>query len=218
MPIFWGYLLTYLYVFFLLFLSALLKNRFHVSGETTRKVVHIGCGFAWFIMSFFFRSTWHLIVPPLTFVFLNYLSYKKDTFSGMERADKSSLGTVYYALSMVVMASITAFLDERYLLPYGIALLCLSLGDGLAPIFGRLRKGNRLIFRGKTLYGSLAVLHASFLVILLMSLFYHAGYDIWEVLITSLLAALLELLGRRGGDNLLIPFGVSGLLYLFILV
>lgn len=218
MPIFWGYLLTYLYVFFLLFLSTLLKNRFHVPGETTRKVVHIGCGFAWFIMSFFFQSTWHLIVPPLTFVFLNYLSYKKDTFSGMERADKSSLGTVYYALSMVVMASITAFLDERYLLPYGIALLCLSLGDGLAPIFGRMKKGNRLFFRSKTLYGSLAVLLASFLVILLMSLFYHAGYDIWEMLITSLLAALLELLGRRGGDNLLIPFGVSGLLYLFILV
>ena len=216
MPILWGYLLTYCYVFFLLGFSALLKKRWHIPCEATRKAVHIGCGFAWFIMAHCFGSTWHLIVPPLTFVILNYISYKKDIFPGMERDDKSSAGTVYYALSMTVMAAVTAFADERFLLPYGIALLCLSLGDGLAPIFGRITKGNRILYRSKTLYGSLSVFLISFLVIFAMSVGYRTGHDVFEITVTALLAALLELFGRKGRDNLLLPIGVSGLLYLFL--
>ena len=222
--IFWGYLLTYAYVFFLLGLSTLLKYVFHAGSETTRKVVHIGCGFAWFIMAWFFGPTWHLLIPPVTFIILNYISYKKGTFSAMERAENPSLGTVYYPVSMTVMAAFTAFADRRFLLIYGIALLSLSLGDGFAPIFGSIKKGNRKLYGGKSLYGTLSVFILSFLtaVLLLLFPFPEAFFTpSLPVLLlaggaSALAAALLELFCKKGLDNIFMPLGMSAVLYLIL--
>jgi len=217
MAVFLGYTLTYLYVFFLLGLSGCLKRFFKADSETTRKVVHIGCGFAWFIMAYFFRSSWHLLIPPITFVVLNYISYKKDTFSGMEREDKSSMGTVFYPVSMTIMAVFTVFIDSAFLNQYGIALLCLSLADGFAPIFGRIQKGNRKLINGKSLWGSLSVCLVTMAVVFLMSLF-TVSYTWWQILIAGILSSVLELFGKKGYDNISLPLGVSALLYLFTLL
>ncbi|MBR4865306.1 MAG: hypothetical protein IKU11_01350 [Clostridia bacterium] len=213
MDIFLGYLFTYLYVFLLLGVSTFLKSKYKVEGEVTRKIVHIGCGFSWFIMSRFFGATIHLLIPPLTFVALNYISYKKDTFSGMERSDKSSMGTVFYPVSMAILSGYVVFVDDKMLLPYGVALLCLSLGDGLAPIFGKIQKGNLPLIDGKTLWGTLTVLATSFLVILAMSLLYSVDYTIRDMALAAVFACVLELFGKRGFDNIFIPLGVAFLLY-----
>ena len=224
--IFWGYVLTYAYVFFLLGLSTLLKFAFHAGNETTRKVVHIGCGFAWFIMAWFFGPTWHLLIPPVTFIVLNYISYKKGTFSAMERAENPSLGTVYYPVSMTVMSAVAAFLDKRFLLIYGIALLSLSLGDGFAPIFGAIKKGNRKLYGGKSLYGTLSVFVLSMLtsVLLLLFPFPEAYYTLSLPMILAasglgaLAAALLELFSKKGLDNIFMPLGMSGVIYAVLLL
>lgn len=213
MDIFLGYLFTYLYVFLLLGISTFLKKKYRVESEVTRKIVHIGCGFSWFIMSYFFGFSIHLLVPPLTFVVLNYISYKKDTFSGMERSDKSSMGTVFYPVSMSILSAYIVFVDAKMMLPYGIALLCLSLGDGLAPIFGKIQKGNLPLIGGKTLFGTLTVLVSSFLVIFVMSLLYSAKYSIRDMALAAFFACVLELFGKRGLDNIFIPLGVAFLLY-----
>jgi len=212
-----GYILTYLYVFFLLGVSALLKKIARTNSETTRKIVHIGCGFAWFIMSYFLGYTWHLLVPPITFIILNYISYKKDTFSGMEREDKSSMGTVFYPISMTVMAAFTVFIDNDFLPFYGIALMCLSLADGLAPIFGRIQKGNFRIINGKTFWGSMSVILITMIVIFIMSLF-TVSFTWWQILLAGVLSCLLELFGKKGFDNIYLPLGISFLLYGFYLL
>jgi phytol kinase len=224
--VFWGYFLTYAYVFFLIGLSTLLKYAFHAKGETTRKVVHIGCCFAWFIMAWFFGPSWHLLIPPLTFIVLNFISYKKGTFSAMERSDNPSPGTVYYPVSMTVMSAFTVFADRRFLLLYGIALLSLSLGDGFAPIFGSIRKGNKPLYGGKSLYGTLSVFVFSMLtsVLLLLFPFPEPFYtpSLPMILIASFVgataSALLELFSKKGLDNIFMPLGMSAALYLILLL
>ena len=222
MRIVWGYVLTYGWVFFLLGISTLLQKAFHASGEVTRKVVHIGCGFAWFIMTVCFGCTWHLLIPPVTFIAMNYLSYKKGLFSAMERGGKSSPGTVYYPIGMTLMAAYYVFADERFLLPYGIALMCLSLGDGFAPIFGGIQKGNRKLVGGKTLYGSLAVFGFSLLTALCM--LFGSNYrslGLWLLpvsLLAALVAAVTELFSKRGLDNLFLPVGTGFTVYLLLLL
>ena len=213
-----GYILTFGWVFLVLGLTLVLKNRRGLSDEASRKIVHVSVAFAWIPMYFCFGATWHLAVPPAAFIVLNAVSYRKGTFSAMERADESkkSLGTVYYAVSMTVMAVWTVFLPEC-MAPYGAALFCMALGDGLAPVFGGIRRGNVSLFGGRTLYGSLCVFLVCFGVLAAFSALFDLGLAVWEMLAAALAAVALELVGVRGFDNLTLPLGVFLLTFFFTL-
>ncbi len=212
-----GYILTFGWVFFILGLTMVLKKALHTGDEVSRKIVHISVAFAWIPMYLCFGVSWHLIVPPAVFIVLNYISYKKNLFSSMERSDdsKKSLGTVYYAVSMTVMAALSVWRPEC-LAPYGTGLFCMALGDGFAPVFGSIRKGNRSLFGARTLYGSLSVLVICLLVIYFMSTVFALPLAFGQILVTALAATVLELFGVRGFDNLTLPLGVFALLNLFL--
>ncbi|MDD3164556.1 MAG: hypothetical protein PHS97_01710 [Oscillospiraceae bacterium] len=162
------------------------------------------------------------MIPPIAFIFMNYASYKLNIFASMERSadskDKASLGTVYYAVSMTVMAALS-LLDARYLLCYGMGMFCMAFGDGLAPCFGSIKKGNHPLMHGKrSVYGSCSVLVVTAIVILTMTLLYSMPLKWFEILILALAAALLELIGIDGHDNLTLPIGTSALAYLFVVL
>ena len=213
-----GYVLTFGWVFLVLGLTLVLKRKRDLSDEASRKIVHILVAFAWVPRVLCFGTTWHLAVPTAAFIVLNAISYRRDLFAAMERSDESkkSLGTVYYAVSMTVMAVWTVLMPE--LLPcYGAGLFCMALGDGLAPILGGIKTGNVKLFGGRTLYGSLTVFAVSFVVVA----FFNYAFDMtlagWEILVTALAAVALELVGVKGLDNLTLPLGVFLLSFFFLL-
>lgn len=212
-----GYILTFGWVFLMLGLTLVLKKATHADDEVSRKIIHVSVAFAWIPMYLCFGASRHLIVPPAVFIVLNYISYRKNLFSAMERTDESkkSLGTVYYAVSMTVMAAFSAWKPDC-LVPYGAGLFCMALGDGFAPVFGGIRRGNRTIFGARTLYGSLSVLCICLLVIYIMSTVFALSLTLPQMLLTALAAAALELVGVRGFDNLTLPLGVFALLNLFL--
>lgn len=220
MKILFGYVFTYFFIFGVLFITSLLKRKLNCSDETSRKIVHIFVSFTWIIMIYFFGDSWHLIVPPATFVILNYLSYKKDTFKMIERKNKSkaSLGTVYYPISMVIL-SILTIIDKRFIVPYGIGMFCMAFGDGLAPYFSQKYKSYEFKILGlkKTVSGTLTVFLCSLLVILAFTLCFNAPLSILAIIIISLSASILELIGTEGLDNLTLPIGTAILSYLFII-
>lgn len=218
MKIFLGYILTYGWVFLVLGATALLKRKAGLTDEGSRKIVHVTVGFAWIAMYFCFGASWHLLIPPLTFVALNYISYKKDLFTAMERSDKdaASLGTVYYPISMTALALLT-LADGRFLVPYGIGLMCMALGDGLAPYFGAIKRGNRPLLGGKrTIWGTLSVFAVCWLVAGIMTLCFSLPLTWYETALLGLAGAILELIGLRGFDNLTLPIGVGLLSWLLI--
>ena len=133
--------------------------------------------------SFCFGSTWHLLVPPAVFIVLNTVSYRRGLFAAMERTDESkkSLGTVYYAVSMTVMAAL-CLAAPRCLPCYAMGLFCMALGDGFAPIFGAVKRGNRRIFKQRTLYGSLSVLVLCLLVVVVVNALFGMGLPFWAEL------------------------------------
>ena len=216
MRILLGYALTFGWVFLMLGLTLMLKKAFHADDEVSRKIIHVSVAFAWIPMYLCFGSTWHLPVPTAVFIVLNYISYRRNLFSAMERTDeeKKSPGTVYYALSMTLMA-VCSVLCSSCLIPYGIASFCMALGDGFAPIFGRIEKGNRRLIGARTLYGSLSVLVICFLVICVMARIFSLPLGLRETFIISVAATILELVGVRGFDNLTLPLGVFVMTYLF---
>ena len=219
MNILLGYIIVFGWVFLSLGAAALAKKCLKAGEEAARKIVHISVAFTWFPMYFFFGTSWHLPIPTAVFVVLNYISCRKNIFSMMERTDaeKQSYGTVFYALSMTIMA-VCACIDSRLMTPYGIAALCMALGDGFAPIFGGIKKGNRNFFGGKrSLYGCISVFLICGIVVSFMSAFFGLGLEWWNILIIAWGATIFEIVGVKGTDNLTLPLGVFILLCIFVL-
>lgn len=216
--ILWGYILTFGWVFFIMAVTTVLKKLVGLNDEQSRKVVHIAVAFAWIPMRLCFGATWHLLVPALFFTVFNFLSYKFNLLSAMERQDdeKKSLGTVYYAVSMAVMA-LLCLRDESFLAPYGMGMFCMALGDGLAPIVGAIEKGNVRLLHGKrSLYGTLTVFVSCLVVAVVMTAVFSLPYAAWELLVIALGATVLEFIGVKGIDNLTLPIGVCLLAWLLL--
>lgn len=219
MNIFLGYVLTFGWVFLMLGAAQLVKKCFHASDELARKIVHVSVAFAWIPMYLCFGKSWHLLVSPAAFVVLNYISCRTNLLSMMERGDaeKRSYGTVFYALSMLIMAAF-ALWNEKCMVPYGTALFCMALGDGFAPYFGAVKRGNRSFFGGKrTTYGCCAVFVICGAVICLMNAIFGMQLAWWQILIIAWGATFFELVGVKGTDNLTLPLGVFALICLFTL-
>ncbi len=198
-----GYIYTYLYIFLVLGISGLLYKK--GNGTYTRKIIHIGVSFFYIIFYKYFGTSIHIIVPPITFIILNYISYKKGTFKSME--EEKSPGTVYYAVSSLIMAVITYFYPNFY--PYfGIGLFIMAFGDGLAPVVGKNIKSIN-IYNDKTLAGSLTVVIISLIIVLIFNNIFGLNYNIWKIIVISLVSGFLEILGKKGLDNLTLPLGVA---------
>lgn len=207
-----GYILTYLYLGLLLFITYILNKYFKVNEVVTRKLVHINVSFCYVIFYNYLGTSYHIMIPPLTFILLNYLSYKKNIFRGMEN-NKETLGTVFYPISVLIMAIITYVVPEFY--PYfGIGLFCMAFGDGLAPLIAGYLKSMK-IYNNKTLVGSLTVFIISIMVVIIFNHVFTLGLDGFSVIFIGIVSSLLELIGINGYDNLYLPLGVS--LFSFIL-
>ncbi len=213
-----GYALTFGWVFLTLGLTLLLKKRTGAGDEVSRKIVHVAVAFAYIPMYYFLRGTWHFIVPTAVFIILNAVSYRRNLFAAMERTDESkkSLGTVYYAVSMTVMGALCV-LVPRCLPCYAMGVFCMALGDGFAPVFGAIRRGNRRFPGGRTLYGTLSVFVICLVVAAAVSAVFRMGLPVWAVFLIALAASALELVGSRGFDNLTLPLGVFLLTTLLML-
>ena len=212
MKILIGYILTYLYLAIVLIFTTILNKKFNYKEETTRKLIHILVGFSWFIMVYFFKTSYHLIIPPLTFIFINYISYKTNLIKSMERKRHNTKGTIYYALSFTILALIT-YLMPKFLPYYGIAVLTMALGDGLAPFLGyklKLEIGNTK----KTYSGSLGVFVISILISIFFNMYFNLGYTFFKYFLIGLSSTILEFIGFKGYDNLTLPLGLALITYL----
>jgi phytol kinase len=210
-----GILVSYLFVFAVIGLSTVLQKKSVLDNEGSRKLIHIGVGHWWFIAIYFFTNAYWASLVPLSFVFINYLSHKINLFKSMERGEEEGLGTVYYALSLLILTFISFSWNVLYM--GGIGILIMTYADGFAAIVGKTFGKHRLI-HNKTLEGSLAVFILSFLIAYgyLSVLGHPAGWI--QALIIGLCASLIELLSPHGYDNLSLPLGVSVLVTLMSMV
>ncbi len=211
-----GYIITYLYLVLVLVLTTILQKKFNLKEEISRKLIHILVGLSWFIMIHFFSTSWHLVIPPLTFIIINYISYKKDLISSMERSDKKSKGTIYYAISFSILSLITV-LEPEFLPFYGIGALTMTFGDGIAPFIGKKFNKYKIGKTSKTYSGSLFIFLCSITITFFFSKYYAFDLNAIRYLIIGISASILELVGFEGMDNLTLPIGLATITYLFVI-
>ena len=125
-------------------------------------------------------------------------------------------GTVYYALAMTGVAVVGCFIPD-IMLPFGVGVMCTSIGDGLAGVVGQcVKNGNPRIYGDKTLLGSLTNFVASTLSALVISIIYSMGFSIWICLAIGALSLGLELITPYGLDNISITWAVTALAYSYM--
>lgn len=217
----WGLVLSYVLVFLIIGISTALQKFKVVGDEGARKFIHIGVSNWWILAWVFFQgenALWFAIVPPITFILLNYYSYKTNLIKSMERSGNGNLGTVYFPISLLILVIFTFGVINRPEIG-AVGILVLGYGDGLAAVVGK-AYGKRKLVDNKSLEGSLTMLLASFVVILVVLLVSGTALvtTLIAAVVVSILSTVIELYTPKGLDNLSVPLFSSLLVYLLLLL
>lgn len=214
--------LSYGYVGALVVGTELLRRAGKTSPDTARKIIHAGIGL-WVVPTVFIFSDWRIaIVAPLSFVVTNYVIHRFRLLPALDD-DPANLGTVFFPISFAALLAIFfrpgASDPESFIAVAGV--LTMALGDAAAAVFGK-RYGTRrytIFGQSRTMEGSMAMFLVTGTVIALV-LNTMAGFS-WHPavafgLVTGTAAAGIEAACPFGSDNLFVPLGTAGILWVLV--
>ncbi|GAB6089415.1 DUF92 domain-containing protein [Spirochaeta dissipatitropha] len=220
----WGLILSYAGIFGIIAAAQMFVKK-GMSTSATRKLIHISVCHWWLLALLMFDSLAWAIIGPISFIIINYISYRFTLFRSMEHPEKrKNLGTIYFPVSLTILvtAVYSGFMPAA---AASIGILSLGWGDGLGALIGEhlsadsshipaiLRKKYRLSDGStKSVAGSLAVFAGSF-VVALLTLTVSSSLTLFMLLLYSVILALLTSLIEGstpyGLDNISIPLIVS---------
>lgn len=200
-----GFILSYVFVALIIFLAKIFEKK---GKEASRKFIHIMLSNWWFIAMYFFDNVIWASIVPFTFIIINYVSYKKNIISVMERnnQEKDGLGTVYYAISLFLIAIFTFGIINNPAVGL-CAILIMGYGDGLAAVIGKKLKSKSFKIGNstKTIAGSTVMLFISFAIVAIF--FASIGITFWWIksLVIAIIVTIIEAVGIKGTDNIFVP-------------
>ena len=209
-----GIIASYAFIIVVIIVAKLFEK---IGKEASRKFIHIALCNWWFIAMYFFTNAVWASIVPLSFVIINYISYKKNIISVMERDNQDGLGTVYYAISLFVLAIISFGVLNNPLI--GLAgSLVMGYGDGLAAILGRKISSKEFkVGNGKKTIVGLAT---KFIITFIILAIFLIDMQFWYIkaIIASIIITIVEAVSVKGTDNLTVPIITSGILYLLMCI
>lgn len=224
-----GLILSYVYAFSLLLIIEGLGKRLNWPQNISRKIIHIGAGmWVWGILYFFDELRWG-VIPFATFIILNYLFYRKQTFAQMD-TEKSTPGTVYFAISITLLFLLfwrpAGPVD---LIPIAIAgIMAMTWGDASASLVGEPwgRKKYTVFGHSRSWLGTAVMAAVSLMAIWLTlsllpgsalaphSTVLAANQRLTLTLLGAAVATAAEMVSPAGTDNLAVPLLTSAALWL----
>jgi dolichol kinase len=211
-PDYTALIVAYAYVFGIIGLAELLRRISQRPTEFTRKFIHIGVGM-WVVGTVFLFETWYLaLIPPVTFVIINALSYWRGAIKAMEAEDRANLGTIYFPISFT--AVVYYFWSQPVLMV--ASMMPLTWGDALGAIIGQRYGHHNYTIGGRTrsVEGSVAMFFWSWvstsLALFVMPYLLDKPLINWLLALiyggaVALACTIVEALSPWGIDNLTIP-------------
>ena len=192
--------------------SELIRKKFKKPPESTRQFIHICVGIVVSICPFIFKVNYQLITLSLLFIAINTYLISANKVSSMNNIERVSYGTIYFPLSVLLLASF--FWDKP--ISYFLSILVLTFADPAAAAVGKRSNNSFYPWKDKkSINGSLAMFSITFIIILfgtdIMANFFEAAFYlslpiiICLSLFIALCATLSELISYRGSDNLTVP-------------
>ena len=212
--LFYPLIVIFIYLTFLVLVAEALNRSITDDPELTRKVVHIGSGnvilLAWWLKI----STEVIVAAAVIASIIALISYVAPILPSINSVGRQSLGTLFYAVSIGVLAQ--AFWQD-YPQYTAIGILVMAWGDGMAAIIGQ-RYGKhtyRVFDINKSWEGSAAMAIATLIVTSLI-LLYSQGYSgqTWlTAIVVAVIATTLEAFSKLGIDNLTVPLASGFICY-----
>lgn len=210
----YGILVSIVFVLLVIGAATVLSKHNKLSAEGSRKFIHIGVSNWWIVAMLFYTNPYYAAVVPAIFVVVNYISYKQQLFKAMERdGSKQDLGTVYYAISLLILALLT-FRDSSQAYIGALGILIMGYGDGFAALVGE-KLGKHKLVGKKSIEGTITMFVISFLVSLAILGIFNGNQMFLDAFILAIVAAGLEAVTPLGLDNLTVPI-LTALLYYVI--
>lgn len=208
-----GVIISYIFIGIIIILAKFFEK---AGEEASRKFIHIMLANWWFIAMYFFTNVYWACLVPISFVIINYISYKKNLISVMEREKQDGLGTVYYALSLLILSIITFGIVQKP--EIGLcSVLIMGYGDGLAAVVGKSIKSYeyKIGDTKKTIAGTITMFIITFIIVAIFG--YATGTNLWAIksIITAIILTIVEAVGIKGTDNLTLPLSACALLFMF---
>jgi uncharacterized protein (TIGR00297 family) len=162
-----AFLIVFVMLLGLVFISEFLRQKFSVSSSITRKFVHISTSIFIFISPNFFQSNFYPALIPLLFIPFNILAVHYGWLNSLHGIDvppqsgKKNYGTVWFPVAFLLLVLL---FWEKHVWILQTAMLILGLGDATAALVGEnLKKPHRYTLTTvKSLEGSLAMFVMSF--------------------------------------------------------
>jgi phytol kinase len=202
-------ILTVVAVFIVLVANELLWRRIEKPNEFSRKFVHITVGSFVAFWPLFLSWTEIILLSGAFLVVVGASKYLK-VFKAIHSVQRPTYGELFFALAVGVIAFVT-----NTPAIYTVALLHMSLADGLAAVFGiRYGKGNqyRVFGSTKSVAGTLTFFVISLALLLIFAQHIGSGAPFIYFAALALLTSLIENMGIYGLDNLLVPLVVASML------
>lgn len=199
--------LSGLYIIF-----SLIKKKYNISAEMSRKMVHIGLGVTTLTFPWLFTETWPVwimcVVSIITLLGLRHKKFRTNLGQALHSIERESYGEICFPLSVAILFQLAHTDPVFYIVP----LLVLTLADAFAAIVGvRYGKSHYDAAEGiKSIEGSIFFFITAFLCIqipLLLMSNYDNGHIILIALFLAMLITLCEAASWQGLDNLFIPLG-----------
>lgn len=203
----------------IIMVSAKIFEKFN--KEISRKYMHIMLSNWWIIAMLFFDNVIAASIMPACFVVINYLSHKKNIIKLMERDDndenKDSYGTVYYAISLVVLAIATFGIVNNPAIGL-CGIITMGYGDGLAAIIGKSIKSKEFKFKGntKSVAGCTAMFLVTFIIFIGFLTYNESTHIFIKSIGVALIMTIIEAISIKGTDNLTVPLLTSLLAFLLV--
>ena len=206
--------IAFVYVSLILALGEGLRRELKLGVEFTRKFVHIGVGMVAFLLVALFQNWQFAIIPPLVFIVVNLISYRRQIFSGMETGLKGQFGTVYFPVSFAILIPILWQFPAILV----TSLMPMTWGDAFAAIIGKRFGAHTYSAMGQTksIEGSLAMFVFSFVAVTLTFLIFYAPLTTSLIvgIVVALVTTMVEAFSPWGLDNLTVPIASAILLML----
>lgn len=181
-------------------------------AELSRKFIHVTAGVMAACLPLFLSFS-EIQLLSLMFIPIMVVSRRRNIFKAIHNVRRSTLGEVYFPLSIFLVAS---FFPNTTIYLFG--LLVMAIGDGFASIFGQRygKRKYRLWYSSKSFLGSSVLFGCAFIlgficlqgesIAFLPSLLYGAAIALGLTLVEAGLS--------YGLDNLILPLCASLLLSL----
>lgn len=196
----------YLYLTaFLGFFTAteLVKRRFRLKAEITRKVVHVGCSAIVCSMPFYISAT-EIYMLACGFISLLAVTRVTGIFTSVQGVKRKTIGEFTFAIG-TALAVWLMLPDDPF--AFVVGFLVLGISDTAAELVGSKYPIRRINIAGftKSIGGATAFFVSALLIFIGAHLYLELPIAFWKVALGCALLALIELGSPIGIDNLLIP-------------